>query len=238
MIIFPAIDLYDGNVVRLYKGDYNQMTIYSTDPVAKALEFQGLGATHLHIVDLEGARTGETSNIGVITDISAQTDMFIQVGGGIRSLETVEKYISAGVSRVILGTSAVKDQEFVRLAVKKFGEKIAVGADIKDGLVAVSGWVEKSAYNVEEFCRIMQDIGVSTVICTDISRDGVLSGTNVELYKNLSDTFSMNFVASGGVSSIDDIAALKEMSMYGAIIGRAYYEGKIDLTDAIKIARK
>lgn len=233
MIIFPAIDLYEGKVVRLYKGDYDQMTVYSNDPVEKAYEIHQTGATHLHIVDLEGARSGTTPNIDTITRIVKETDMFVQVGGGIRSIDTVDKYISAGINRVILGTAAVKNLNFVRESVDKFGDKIAVGADIKDGFIAISGWREKSSYDIESFCKTMQQIGVSTVICTDISRDGVLSGTNTELYKKLSMAFPINFVASGGVSSLKDITTLKEMSLYGAIIGRAYYECKINLSDAI-----
>ena len=237
MIIFPAIDLFDKKAVRLYKGDYKNMTVYSDNPVEIALDFKSCGATHMHVVDLEGAKTGQTPNIEVIKSLVSATDMFVEVGGGIRSMEVVDRYISAGVSRVILGTSAVTDQEFLILAIKKYGDKIAVGVDIKDGMVAIKGWTEKSEIDGFSFCEKMQDLGVKTIICTDISKDGAMQGANHELYKRLKSELDINVIASGGVSSMDDVKKLREINFYGAIIGKAYYTKAIDLKDAIKVAR-
>ena len=237
MIIFPAIDLYEGKAVRLYKGNYAEMTVYSDTPVCVAQEFQKQGATHLHLVDLEGAKTGETPNLDVISEIVAKTDLFTEVGGGIRSMATIEKYLSHGVSRVILGTAAVTNETFLQEAVRKYGQKIAVGVDIRDGYVAIKGWTEKSAYTFEEFCHKMQALGVQTLICTDISRDGAMRGANLELYKKLSCEYKMDIIASGGVSTMEDIASLRDMNLYGAIIGKAYYTGAIDLRRAIEVAR-
>lgn len=237
MIIFPAIDLYKGCAVRLYKGDYAQKTVYSNNPLQVALDFKACGATHIHLVDLQGAKTGETPNFDIVCGIKAQTGLFCEIGGGIRDIKTVEKYLQNGLDRVILGTAAVTDQDFTSLAVERFGEKIAVGIDIKDGLVAINGWTEKSELDAFDFCEKMQNIGVKTVICTDISKDGAMKGTNRELYKELSKRFSINIVASGGVSSIKDVAALRSMDLYGAIIGKAYYTGAIDLKSAIEVAK-
>ena len=237
MHIFPAIDLYGGKAVRLYKGDYNQMTVYSDDPQGVARSFQDSGAKYLHLVDLEGAKLGTTPNLATIQSICQNTDMFVEVGGGIRNMETVETYLSIGIDRVILGTAAVEDPDFLLKAVQTYGDKIAVGIDIKDGFVAVRGWTEKSAYTAEAFFRKLQEIGVSTVICTDISKDGAMQGTNRQLYKALSQKFGMQIVASGGVSSLEDIRALREMDLYGAIIGKAYYTGAIDLKKAIEVAK-
>ncbi len=238
MIIFPAIDLYEGKAVRLYKGDYNEMTVYSEDPPSLARDFMKKGATHLHLVDLEGARDGNTPNIEIIKNIAAQSGLFTEVGGGIRNMETVEKYLSSGVDRVILGTAAVMDRAFLCEAVEKYGERIAVGVDIKDGKVAIKGWTETADITAYDFCRDMEKIGVKTVICTDVSKDGAMQGANHGLYSDLSKRFSLNFVASGGVSSIDDVRKLAETNMYGAIIGKAYYIGAVDLTEAIEVAKK
>lgn len=235
MIIFPAIDLYEKKAVRLLKGDYNKMTIYSDNPVEVAVDFKNSGATHIHMVDLEGARFGSSPNLSVVKDVVNETGLFVEIGGGIRSIETVEKYIDAGVGRVILGTAAVENEEFLKNAVSVYGDKIAVGADVKDGYIAIKGWTEKSAYTLSDFCKKMQDIGVSYMICTDISKDGAMCGTNRQMYKTLSEMTGMNITASGGVSSLDDVFALKEMNLYGAIIGKAYYTGAIDLKEAIKI---
>lgn len=235
MIIFPAIDLYEKKAVRLLKGDYNKMTVYSDNPLEVAVDFKNSGATHIHMVDLEGARFGNSPNLSVVKDVVNETGFFAEIGGGIRSIETVEKYIDAGVSRVILGTAAVENEEFLKNAVSVYGDKIAVGADVKDGYIAIKGWTEKSAYTLSDFCKKMQDIGVSYMICTDISKDGAMCGTNRQMYKILSETTGMNITASGGVSSLDDVFALKEMNLYGAIIGKAYYTGAIDLKEAIKI---
>ncbi len=235
MIIFPAIDLYDGKAVRLFKGDYNEMTVYSLNPVEIAWDFEKVGATHVHLVDLEGAKDGTTPNLNVVKTIVESTSLFTEIGGGIRDIETVKKYLDIGVDRVILGTAAVKDPEFLKLAVELYGEKIAVGVDVKDGKVAIKGWVEKSQYDCFEFCQKMQETGVKTLICTDISRDGAMQGTNRELYKELSKKFQIDITASGGVSSIEDVKALKALDLYGAIIGKAYYVGAIDLKEAIEV---
>ena len=237
MIIFPAIDLYEGKAVRLLRGEYDKMTVYSDNPIEIARDFETQGATHIHMVDLEGAKTGETPNLEIVKQIATETGLFVEIGGGIRSMETVDKYIGAGVSRVILGTAAVENRDFLCEAVKKYGEKIAVGADIKDGFVAIKGWLEKSQIRCADFFSDMQNIGVKTIICTDISKDGAMQGTNRELYKDLSESFSIDIVASGGVSSLDDIKALREMELYGAIVGKAYYIGAIDLEKAIELAR-
>lgn len=237
MHIFPAIDLYDGKAVRLLKGDYQKMTVYSENPLEIAKDFENSGAEFLHIVDLEGAKTGETPNINTIEKIVKNTSLFTEVGGGIRTLETVKKYSDIGVKRVILGTAAVNDEEFLLSAVKKYGEKIAVGIDIKDGFVAIKGWTDLSKYTPFEFCEKMQNIGVKNVICTDVSKDGAMQGTNLDLYKEMSERFDLNITASGGVSGIDDIKRLKGLGIYGAIIGKAYYTKAISLSRAIEVAK-
>lgn len=237
MNIFPAIDLFDGKAVRLLKGDYQKMTVYSENPLEIAKDFENSGAEFLHIVDLEGAKTGNTPNIGTIEKIVKNTSLFTEIGGGIRTLETVEKYVNIGVKHVILGTAAVNDEKFLISAVKKYGEKIAVGIDIKDGFVAIKGWTDLSKFTPFEFCEKMQNIGVKTVICTDVSKDGAMQGTNVGLYKEMSEKFNINIIASGGVSSIDDIKRLKNLEIYGAIIGKAYYTKAISLAEAIEVSK-
>ena len=237
MILYPAIDLVDGKAVRLYKGDYAQMTVYSDDPVSVAKAFQNAGARRMHLVDLEGAKSGIPINAATIRAIVEQTDLFVEVGGGIRTMEALEHYLSLGVDRAILGTAAVSDPEFLEAAIAKYGEKVAVGVDLKDGFVAIKGWTETSDLTADAFFAKMEALGVKTVICTDISRDGAMKGTNRELYKTLSEKFSIDLIASGGVSSLDDIAALKEMGLHGAIIGKAYYTGAIDLKEALEVAR-
>ena len=237
MKIFPAIDLYEGKAVRLLKGNYNDLTVYSENPIEIAKDFESQGATELHTVDLEGARDGGTPNIEIIKSFVENTSLNVEVGGGIRSMDTVKAYLDAGVSRVILGTAAVTDEAFLKEAVSLYGEKIAVGADIKDGKVAIKGWVEKSEYGTFEFFEKLEKIGVSTVICTDISKDGAMQGTNRKLYKELSEKFSVNIIASGGVSSLDDIKALSEMNLYGAIIGKAYYTGAVKINEALEVAK-
>jgi len=219
------------------QGDYDKMTVYSENPIEIALDFEKQGATCIHIVDLEGAKDGSTPNLQTIKTIVEGTNLFTEVGGGIRNMETVEKYISAGVDRVILGTSAVTDNDFLVEAVKKYKEKIAVGVDIKDGYVAVKGWTQKSCYTFMEFCEKMVNLGVATLICTDISKDGAMQGTNHELYKTLSENFGVNITASGGVSSIDDVKRLKKLGLYGAIIGKAYYTKAISLKEAVEVAQ-
>jgi phosphoribosylformimino-5-aminoimidazole carboxamide ribotide isomerase len=235
MKIFPAIDLYEGKAVRLLKGDYNNLTVYSENPIEIAKDFEAQGATELHTVDLEGARDGGTPNIDIIKSFVENTSLNVEVGGGIRSMDTVKAYLDAGVTRVILGTAAVTDEEFLKNAVETYGDRIAVGADIKDGKVAIKGWVEKSDYGTFEFFEKLQKIGVSTVICTDISKDGAMQGTNRELYKELSERFNVNIIASGGVSSLDDVEALNSMKLFGAIIGKAYYTGAIKISDALEV---
>ena len=237
MYIYPAIDLYGGKAVRLYKGDYAQMTVYNDDPVAVAKDFQRAGARRMHLVDLEAAKSGVPANAATIRAIAEQTDLFLEVGGGIRNMEILETYLSLGVDRAILGTAAVTDPQFLRAAVEKYGEKVAVGVDLKDGFVAIKGWTETSALTADAFFTQMEAIGVKTVICTDISRDGAMKGTNRQLYRELSEQFSIDLIASGGVSSLDDIAALKDMGLHGAIIGKAYYTGAIDLSEALEVAR-
>lgn len=237
MNIFPAIDLYGGNAVRLFKGDYAQMTVYDRDPASVARKFAEKGATHLHLVDLEGARDGGTPNKEVIRRIVEQTKLFTELGGGIRSMDVIEQYLEIGVSRVILGTAAVTEPGFVREAVKKYGNRIAVGADLRDGEVAIKGWTERTGASGMDFCKQMQEDGVATMIVTDISRDGAMKGTNRELYRTLSKELSLQLIASGGVSSIEDVCALRAMDLYGAIIGKAYYTGAIDLTEAIEVAK-
>ena len=237
MIIYPAIDLYEGNAVRLFKGNYAEMTIYSHDPLSIAKDFEAKGATHIHMVDLEGAKNGTTPNFHVVVNVKNNTDLFVEVGGGIRTMEVIDKYIEAGVDRVILGTAAVTDEGFVEAAVLKYKDKIAVGIDIKDGYVAIKGWTEKSQYDAFSFCEKMQSIGVTTLICTDISKDGAMQGTNHDLYRELSERFSMQIIASGGVSSIEDVKRLRERDLYGAIIGKAYYTCAIDLCEAVEVAK-
>ena len=237
MILFPAIDLYDRKAVRLYKGDYNQMTVYSENPIEIARDFSSCGATHIHMVDLEGAKDGTTPNLSIVEQIAKETDLFVEIGGGIRNMETVEKYLSCGVSRVILGTAAVTDPSFLEKAVATYGNKIAVGADVKDGKIAIKGWLENSAYTLDDFMARLETLGVSNVICTDISKDGAMKGTNRELYRELSRKYSVSITASGGVSDLDDIVALREMELYGAIIGKAYYTGAIDMKEALEVAK-
>ncbi len=237
MILFPAIDLYEGKAVRLYKGDYGQMTVYSEHPEEIASDFAACGATHVHLVDLEGARSGETPNLETVLKIRKASGLFCEIGGGIRSMDVVDRYLNAGLDRVILGTAAVEDEAFLRKATKKYGEKIAVGADVRDGFIAVKGWTEKSSVGLMEFCVKMEKIGVRTLICTDISRDGAMRGTNREMYRELSGRLGLQITASGGVSSLEDVASLREMNLYGAIIGKAYYTGDIDLKKAIEVAR-
>lgn len=236
MKIFPAIDLYGKRAVRLYKGDYKEMTVYSDNPLKIALDFERCGAKFIHVVDLEGAKDGTTPNIDVIRDIVKNTSLFVEVGGGIRTIETLDRYFEIGVSRAILGTAAVNDEDFLRAAIAKHGDKIAVGADVKDGYIAIKGWIEKSEYTLDAFFEKMQSLGVKTVICTDISKDGAMRGTNLEMYRELSSKYNVNIVASGGVSTLLDVEELSKMKLYGAIIGKAYYTGAINLTDAIKVA--
>ena len=237
MLIYPAIDMYEKKAVRLYKGDYARMTVYSENPCAVAQEFKRCGATHIHLVDLEGAKLGTTPNFELVKAIKEQTGLFCEIGGGIRDMDTIAKYVDAGIDRVILGTAAVTSAGFVQEAVKAYGDKIAVGIDIKDGFVAIKGWTETSEENAMDFTAKMQAIGVKTMICTDISRDGAMRGANHELYKELARRFDMNIIASGGVSSMEDVEKLAALDIHGAIVGKAYYTGAIDLAKAIEVAK-
>lgn len=237
MIILPAIDLMDGCAVRLYKGDYEQKTVYSTDPTAVMQAFADAGAEFAHVVDLDGARSGATVNLPVIERL-VRVGVPIEVGGGIRTMDAIDRYLDAGAARVILGTAAVRNRELLADAVAKYGERIAVGADLSDGYVAVSGWTEKTNVTADDFFSDMEGLGVRTVICTDISRDGTMKGTNRELYRTLSGKYSVNIVASGGVSSMEDVTALTALGIYGAIVGKAYYTGDIDLKKAVAAAKK
>lgn len=236
MILFPAIDLVGQKAVRLLKGDYAQMTIYSENPLEVARNFEAQGAQHIHMVDLEGARDGGTPNLSAVEQVARETGLFVEVGGGVRSMETVARYFAVGVDRVILGTAAVNDEALLREAVAKYEEKIAVGADVRDGFIAIKGWLEKSELSLAAFLEKMQSIGVKTVICTDISRDGAMQGTNLELYAELNGRYDLQIVASGGVSSLDDVRRLREIGLYGAIIGKACYTGAIDLREALEVA--
>lgn len=233
MNLFPAIDLYDKKVVRLKMGDYSQMTVYGDNPAETACMFYKCGARYLHVVDLEGAKYGNTPNIDVIKDIIKCSSMNVEVGGGIRNEETVEKYLDAGVFRVILGTAAVENPQFLKKMIDKYGSEIAVGVDIKDGTVATHGWIKNSDKDCFSFCAELEKMGVSAIIVTDISKDGLLSGTNLNLYRDLSEKFSMDIIASGGVSSLNDVIKLNEVGVSGAILGRALYTGDIDLKAAI-----
>ena len=237
MLIFPAIDLYEGRAVRLYKGDYAKMTVYSEDPAAVARDFAAQGARQMHTVDLEGARDGGTPNLGIIERIAKETGLFVECGGGLRDMAAIDRAFAAGVGRVILGTAAVSDERLLAESVQKYGEKIAVGADLRDGRVAIKGWREDSGLTAEDFLRKVEALGVRTIICTDISRDGAMRGANAELYERLQREFGLELIASGGVSSLEDVARLRALGLYGAIIGKAYYTGDIALREAVEAAR-
>ena len=237
MILFPAIDLYGKKAVRLYKGDYRNMTVYSENPIEVARDFAASGATYIHMVDLEGAKDGTTPNLSIVEQVARETSLFVEIGGGIRSMETVERYLDAGSSRVILGTAAVNDPAFLKEAVARYPGKIAVGADVKDGCIAIKGWLETSGVTLDAFMQNMVALGITNVICTDISRDGAMRGTNLELYRQLSEKYALDITASGGVSTMEDIRQLRRMDLYGAIIGKAYYTGAIDLKLALEVAK-
>lgn len=236
MQIFPATDILGGKVVRLTKGDYANVKIYADSPAEMAKEFMKAGATNLHMVDLDGAKDGTPVNFDAIKEAAKIKDLFIEVGGGIRDMKRIEDYLSLGVKRVILGTAAVRNYPFVEEAVKEYGNAIAVGVDAKNGLVAVNGWLETTTVNSVEFCKKLRDSGVATVIYTDISKDGMLSGTNLEIYEELSKIKGLDIVASGGITFIDEIKTLSDMGIYGAIVGKAVYEGKLDLKEVLEAA--
>ena len=235
MYLFPAIDLYEKQVVRLYKGDYAKMTVYSDDPLAFAKSFESAGAQFLHVVDLQGAKTGETPNFEVVRSIAQTTQLKIEIGGGIRSMDVIDRYLNAGVDKVILGTAAVNDPQFLKEAVQTYGGRIAVGVDSKDGKVAIHGWTKLSDQTCFGFCEQLAAIGVQTVICTDIAKDGAMQGANRALYRELVQRFDMRIIASGGVSSSDDIKALRDIGVFGAILGKALYTGAVDIKTALAI---
>jgi phosphoribosylformimino-5-aminoimidazole carboxamide ribotide isomerase len=238
MDLYPAIDLSGGKVVRLLRGDYNKMTVYSDAPLEVAKSFKRVGAQYLHLVDLDGAKAGDLLNFEIISKIVSDSGLKVEAGGGIRDISKVESYLSMGVMRVIIGTAAVTDPDFLRDTVRRFGEKIAVAVDIRDGFVATHGWTQKSGESFLEFCKKIEDIGVKTVICTDISKDGAMLGINEELYEKLSKSFSMDFIASGGISSMYDLLKLSETGVSGAILGKSIYTGTIDLANAIVMMKK
>lgn len=237
MNIFPAIDLINGQVVRLLKGDYDKVTVYGNDPLGVAKDFEAAGAEFIHIVDLDAAKDGKVHNFDIIKSICENTNLKVEIGGGIRTEEVIKQYIEAGVYRVILGTIAIKNPEFTKEMIKKYGERIAIGVDISDGLVAIHGWTEVSAVSCDELFSDLERAGAKCVICTDISKDGAMQGTNLSLYRDLSQKYSIDIVASGGVSSMEDVLALKEMNIYGAILGKALYTGAVDLAKAIEVAK-
>ena len=237
MYILPAIDLRGGNVVRLLRGDYAKEKIYSDSPLSVAKIFEEKGATQLHTVDLDGALSGGNENFEKIAEIIKSTNLAVEIGGGIRDMNAVEKYISIGAARVIIGTAAVQNPGFLKEAVSEYGDKIAVGVDINGDKVATHGWTVTSDINYLDFCRDMQEIGVRTIICTDISKDGAMQGTNRTLYRDLCAKFDINFIASGGISSLDDLHAVKNAGVWGAILGKALYTGAVDLQAALEVEK-
>lgn len=236
MEIFPAIDIRGGKVVRLTEGDYGRMTVYGDSPKTTAQDFISQGARNLHVVDLDGAKDGTTANFDVISSLASYKELFIEVGGGIRNLERIKAYLDLGVSRVIIGTAAVRDYSLVERAVELYGDKIAVGVDAKNGFVAVSGWQEITDIDSVEFCKKLRSTGVKTVIYTDISKDGVLQGTNLDIYKNLAEIDGLDIVASGGITYLNEIETLRDYGTYAAIVGKAVYAGKLSLHEVIKTA--
>ncbi len=234
MQIYPAIDIRNGNCVRLEQGDFNKETIYHHSPVSVALDFVAQGATYLHIVDLDGARHGVGHNNEIIAEIVKKVNIPVQVGGGIRTLEDIEQRLSTGVTRIILGTVAVNNPEIVETAVLKYGDKIAVGIDAKDSFVAVSGWEEVSTVSALSLCLKMKDLGVKTIIYTDIAKDGMMCGINLASTKELIDNVNMNIIASGGVSSLKDLEEIKKIKASGVIIGKAIYSNAVQLKVVIE----
>ena len=237
MQIFPAIDLRGGQVVRLYQGDYDKETVYAQDPCAVARDFIAAGAGYLHVVDLDGAKDGTLANFDTIAAIAGQGGLYIEVGGGIRDEDRIRRYLDLGVGRCILGTIAVKDFDFTERMAQTYGDRIAVGIDAKDGYFAVSGWTEQTDVKAVDFGKKVRRMGLEYALFTDISKDGVLGGANVEATVNMSRETGLNVIASGGVSTLDDIVRLKESGIYGAVLGRAIYDGALDLSEAIRAAK-
>ena len=237
MKIFPAIDLKDKKAVRLLKGDYDKVTVFNDNPVEVARKFEESGAEYLHVVDLDGAKDGDTTNFDIVKSIIDNTNLKVEIGGGIRTEDVIKKYIDAGAFRVILGTVAITEPDFTEKMIRKYGNKIAIGIDISDGYVAVKGWTEISNVSCDELFEKMQNAGADTIICTDISKDGAMEGTNLNLYKKLSEKFKIKIIASGGVSDIENVKALAKLNIFGAIVGKALYLDKIDLKEAIEVAK-
>jgi phosphoribosylformimino-5-aminoimidazole carboxamide ribotide isomerase len=237
MIILPAIDLLDGKCVRLYKGDYSTASKVAEDPLEAALSFQNDGAQWLHVVDLDGAKSGQALNLEAILNIKYNTKLRLEVGGGIRNIETVSAYIEAGIDRVILGSSALEDPDFVKFAVDQYGNRIAVGIDAKNGYVSVRGWIHDSSVSYIDLAKSMEAIGVGNIIYTDISKDGTLQGPNFEELAEINNTVACKIIASGGISCIEDIRRLKTMELYGVICGKAIYSGDLSLTQALDVSQ-
>lgn len=238
MQIYPAIDLRGGHVVRLFQGDYDKMIVYGQDPAAQAKKFAGAGAKYLHVVDLDGAKDGTLANFQSIRDIAKESGLFIEVGGGIRTEERIETYLSLGVGRCILGTIAVKDFDFTVRMAKKYGSRIAVGVDAKDGYVAINGWKELSREKGVDFCRRLYDAGVQAVIYTDIACDGTMQGTNLKVYEELRKIAGLKITASGGISSINELKLLDQMGIDAAILGKSLYTGAIDLIEVVQTVQE
>ncbi len=238
MIILPAIDIKDSKAVRLTQGDYNKITVYSDNPLDFAYEFCSKGAEYLHIVDLNGAKDGKLSNYDIIKKIIIESGLKVEVGGGIRDEKGINQYLDAGAHRVILGTLALKDMDFLSRMINKYQEKIAVGVDTKNGFTATHGWLEVSNVSGYDFCLKLINIGVKTIIYTDISKDGTLQGTNLDIYKKLSALEGVNIIASGGISSYSEIEVLSSIGIHGAILGKAIYSGRLELDKAITAAKE
>lgn len=238
MIILPAIDIKDGNCVRLFKGDYNTVEKVCESPYIAAQSFADAGAKWIHMVDLDGAKDAKLVNADLIADIAKTSGLMVEVGGGIRDMKAIEYYLSRGINRVILGSAAVKDQQFVIDAVREYADKIVVGIDAKDGMVRAEGWIDNSEINYIELAKRMEDVGVQTIVFTDIDQDGTLAGPNLKQLDDLVHEVSCNVVASGGVAVLKDIINLSELDVYGAICGKAIYSGTLDLKQALAIAHK
>lgn len=240
MLLIPAIDLKNGEAVRLYKGDYNQKIVYSSSPDEIAKSFEEMGADYLHVVDLDGAKDAKATNLKTIKKIRDSISIPMELGGGIRNMETVDLYLNeVGVNRVILGTAAINDPKFLKAALKKYGpQRIVVGVDIKDGYVSTSGWLETSEVYYIDFLKDLESIGVKIIVCTDISKDGTLTGPSFDVYQKIKENTNLDFVVSGGVKDKEDIYKVNELGYYGCIVGKAYYEGKIDLKEVISCLQK
>ncbi|OPZ94798.1 MAG: 1-(5-phosphoribosyl)-5-((5-phosphoribosylamino)methylideneamino) imidazole-4-carboxamide isomerase [Firmicutes bacterium ADurb.Bin419] len=237
MIIYPAVDVREGKCVRLTQGEFDKQTVYSDNPVEMALRWEKMGAQYLHVVDLDGARTGKAQNIAVISEMAVKMGIPVQVGGGIRTIEMIETVLCKGIERVILGTSAVKDPELVKRAVKTFENNVVIGIDAKDGMVAIEGWEKTSEFKAVDFAKKMEELGAKTIIYTDISRDGMLNGPNLKAMEDMVKAVNIDVIASGGVGKLEDIKNLKETGVSGVIVGRALYTGDVDLKQAIEIGR-